>query len=297
MCKRLASVKLHEGVTKIGDLAFAQCESLKGIALPHSLMEIGTEAFHSSGLKSVTLPKATVSVGERAFGVCKALEKVKIYDNVTSIGAGAFDNSNSLQINFSGSVSEFASIYKSYTPPSKYGNNRGFTLVCEREPAVIAHRVWVGFNVFALLAMIIGAVVVGMTVPGGIHWAISVPVSITVNMIIAIITRYNGDSDEGAQFVVNIIELAACVVLLPCSFATMNTLVYMIALSVGMIISTLYLKITEDSMPAWIFILFQVAMLFIPVSILTWSLLGLAIPLLVLAIIAIIWAFALMSEY
>ena len=298
MCKRLASVKLHDGVTKIGDLAFAQCESLKGIALPHSLMTIGTEAFHSSGLKSVTLPKAVVSVGERAFGVCGALEKVKIYDNVTSIGNGAFDNKANLQITYSGTQNEFASIYKSYSPPSKYSTyNRSFTLICEREPAVIAHRIWVGGNVLALLAMIIGAVVFGMTVPGGIHWAISVPVSIAANMIIAIITRYHGDTDEGMQFVVNIIELVACVVLLPCAFITTNMLIYMIALAAGMLIATIYIKITEDSMTFWIFICFQAAMLLIPIAILTWSLLGLAIPLLLAAIVAIICGFVNLSEY
>ena len=143
MCKRLAYVKLHEGLKKIGDLAFSQCESLKGITLPQSLTEIGTEAFHSSGLKSLIVPKAVVRIGERAFGVCMALERIKIYDNVTSIGNGAFDNRNGLQVTYSGTKTEFASIYRNYSPRDDQNNAYygGFALICERDPAVIKKRV------------------------------------------------------------------------------------------------------------------------------------------------------------
>jgi hypothetical protein len=74
-------------------------------------------------------------------------------------------------------------------------------------------------------------------------------------------------------------------------------LIYMIALAVGMIIATIYIKITDDGMTFWIFICFQGAALLLPIAILTWSLLGLAIPLLLAAIIAVICGFYALSDY
>jgi hypothetical protein len=267
-------------------------------------MEIGAEAFLSSGLKSIVVPKSVVSIGERAFGVCNSLTAIKLFDTLTKIGNDAFDNDSDLKVTYSGTESEFVSVYKSYMQNSQYNSynygqsqNQRFNLVCEREPEVILHRIWVGGNVLALLAMIVGAVILAVSVPNGLHWAIAGFSSIVVNMIIAIITRYHGDTDEGMQFIFNIIELVACLVLLPCAFATTNTLIYMIALAGGMLIATIYIKIAEDSSIAWMFICFQIAMLFIPISILTWSILGLAIPLLLAAIIAVICGFYALSDY
>ena len=298
MCKRLASVKFHAGVTKIGDLAFAQCESLKSVALPSGLMEIGAEAFNSTALRSVTVPRSVVSIGDRAFGGCKALEKVKIYDNVTSIGEEAFDWRNGLQITYSGTKDEFASAYQTYANKMaqyrRYTRYNGFELICERDPAVIKKKIWVGSNIFALLAIIIGAVVVAFTVKGGIHWSIGVAGGIILNMILGIITRRFSDTDTGLQFVMNIIELVACVILIPCAFVTMHVLKYAVGISLGVIIATVYLKITEDSEFAWIFIVLGAGTLLTPLAILTWSVLGLAIPLLVagvgLLIAGIIWS-------
>lgn len=280
MCKRLASVKLSEGVTKIGDLAFSQCESLKSIVFPHSLTEIGTEAFHSSGLKSVVVPKAVVSIGERAFGVCNSLTAIKLFDTLTYIGNGAFDGRNTLQINYSGTKDEFRSLYNYHG---------GFVLTCERDPAVIKKRVWIGGNIFLLAAMAIASAIVAFTVPNGIHWAIAGFSSIVVNMLVAIITHYTDDCDEyWFQFVVELLELIACVVLIIVGLTvTKLVLIYPIALAVGMIAATIYIIVMDEAWYAPFFLGFQGAALLIPIAILTWSLLGLAIPLLVVGILAI----------
>jgi hypothetical protein len=295
MCKRLASVKLHEGIKSIGELAFSQCESLKSIALPHSLTEIGAEAFHSSGLKSITVPKAVVSIGERAFGVCESLASVKLFDTITHIGSDAFDAKSRLQINYSGSKTEFISIYPAFAPIvniyGKVQNREMFGLVCERDPEVIRKRLWVGGNILALAAMIAAGVIVSINVPNGLHWSIAMFTSIVVNMLIAIITHYTDDSSEyWLQFVADIIELVACGILLCVSAGTTVVLVESVSIAVGLLISTIYIIISDTPDWVWKFIIFEVGALFIPLAILTWSLLGLAIPLLVLGIIAVISA-------
>ena len=44
-CNSLTSVTISEGVTSIGDYAFASCGSLRSIALPKSVTSIGENTF------------------------------------------------------------------------------------------------------------------------------------------------------------------------------------------------------------------------------------------------------------
>jgi hypothetical protein len=67
-------------------------------------------------------------------------------------------------------------------------------------------------------------------------------------------------------------------------------LIYPIALAVGMIAATIYIIVMDEAWYAPFFLGFQGAALLIPIAILTWSLLGLAIPLLVVGILTIISA-------
>jgi len=281
MCKRLASVKLHSGITKIGDLAFAQCESLHGIALPNGITEIGTEAFHSSGLKSITVPKTVVSIGERAFGVCNSLVAVKLFDTLTKIGNGAFDGRQNLHITFAGTRDEFVSLY------SYHG---GFMLTCERDPAVIKHRVWLGIKIFAVVALLAGLAALAILVEGALHWIIAVGASIILNVVIAIITHFTDDCDDyWLQFTINILELVACLVLIIVGLAAAPAvLVEAVALPIGMLIATVYIIIADEPWWGFKFIVFEVGALLIPIAILTWSVLGLAIPLLILGIAAVV---------
>ena len=62
------SVTIKEGITSVGDNAFALCEELASVSLPNSLELIG----------------------EGAFAECDKLKSVEIPENVTSIGSGAF---------------------------------------------------------------------------------------------------------------------------------------------------------------------------------------------------------------
>ena len=64
----IKSVTIKEGITSIGDEAFAYCEEMVSVSLPNSLQ----------------------SIGMGAFAICDKLKSVVIPENVTTIGSGAF---------------------------------------------------------------------------------------------------------------------------------------------------------------------------------------------------------------
>lgn len=91
-CRDLRSVTIPAGVTRIGDGAFAGCTALVEVTFPAGLTEIGAEAFMDCpNLANVKLPEGLVTIGDRAFRQCSGIVKVKIPGSVTGIGVGAFD--------------------------------------------------------------------------------------------------------------------------------------------------------------------------------------------------------------
>ena len=84
-------VAIPEGVTSIGDGAFAGRTNLTGVTIPDSVTNIGERAFSScNGLVSVTIPKGVMSIGDWAFYHCTNLTGVTIPDSVTNIDSRAF---------------------------------------------------------------------------------------------------------------------------------------------------------------------------------------------------------------
>jgi hypothetical protein len=78
-------------VTRIGEKAFEDCESLKSITIPNSVTSIGYDAFYKCRiLKSVTIPDSVTSIGDAAFFECESLKLITIPDSVTDIGANVF---------------------------------------------------------------------------------------------------------------------------------------------------------------------------------------------------------------
>jgi hypothetical protein len=87
----LSSATISNGVTSIGNGAFANCIRLTSIVIPDSV----------------------TSIGERAFQSCSLRESVTIGSGITSIGDGAFNDNRSL-----GSVT-----IKAVNPPTLGGSN------------------------------------------------------------------------------------------------------------------------------------------------------------------------------
>lgn len=123
--KSNTSYKILEGVTSIGEAAFADCEKLTSIDIPNSVSNIETDAFIGcvgitsikipNGVKSVEpytfcgcqsltyieIPNSVTIIGDDAFWDCDSLKEVKIPNSVTSIGNGAFlscDNLTKMEV-------------------------------------------------------------------------------------------------------------------------------------------------------------------------------------------------------
>lgn len=97
MGKKLTSVILPEGLTKIGTAAFAG-SNLESITLPNSLQTIEPYAFSScNNLSTITIPAGLQELGEGAFSRCKTLESAAINpDDSFTVGKDAFQDCSAL---------------------------------------------------------------------------------------------------------------------------------------------------------------------------------------------------------
>ena len=60
-------LKIKEGITTIGEMAFYECENLKEVSIPNSVTKIGGGAFFNCGLTKVTIPNSVKNIGGNAF--------------------------------------------------------------------------------------------------------------------------------------------------------------------------------------------------------------------------------------
>lgn len=81
----ITSVKVEEGVTRIGDTAFALIYGLAEVILPESLEEIGGDVFTKAAIKEITIPENVTSIGSGAFYSCYFLGAVELPDKITVI--------------------------------------------------------------------------------------------------------------------------------------------------------------------------------------------------------------------
>ena len=94
--KTITSVKIPEGVTSIGNSAFAQT-NLTEVEIPKSVKNIERYAFNCCyNLEEVTIPGGVQRTGNYAFAYCSRLKQVIISDGVEIIGASAFYGCSSL---------------------------------------------------------------------------------------------------------------------------------------------------------------------------------------------------------
>ena len=80
MRSNLASINLPNGVTTIGDFAFAVCEKLASFTWPSSLTSIGMRAFQGTALTTVEIPATLTSIGDYAFMACSSLATITVAD-------------------------------------------------------------------------------------------------------------------------------------------------------------------------------------------------------------------------
>ena len=84
--EKLTSVNIAGSVTAIGEYIFSGCESLKSATLPDSVvsMESGT-FFHCYQLENVTLPQGLATLTSNTFRACRSLKKVIVPASVNNV--------------------------------------------------------------------------------------------------------------------------------------------------------------------------------------------------------------------
>ena len=117
--ENIKSIEIGEGITAIGEWAFANLSNAASVVIPSSVTTIGEGAFAVCGFSSIDIPSTVTSIGSYAFtesklinvtipgGVtvinkcvfqgCDLLESVVIPQGVTSIGGSAFAGCKSLK--------------------------------------------------------------------------------------------------------------------------------------------------------------------------------------------------------
>lgn len=90
-CNRMTTATLATSVTKIGNSAFSNCSRLTSIDIPDEVTTIGTAAFAAcSSLTSIVVPDGVTGIGEKTFYDCSDLESVTLGNSVTSLGTYSF---------------------------------------------------------------------------------------------------------------------------------------------------------------------------------------------------------------
>ena len=88
--KNLVSITLSEGIKRIPEAAFADCENLREVILPESLEAIEQSAFSGCGIENITLGSNVMSIGAGAFENCTSLTSINIPESVEDIAFRCF---------------------------------------------------------------------------------------------------------------------------------------------------------------------------------------------------------------
>lgn len=88
----IKKVKICDGITHVGDWAFARMKSIEKIEIANTVKDIGEGAFaYCTKIKEVSLPDSVKEIKCQAFRSCIKLEKLNL-NKVEKIGEEAFNN-------------------------------------------------------------------------------------------------------------------------------------------------------------------------------------------------------------
>ena len=89
----MTSVRMPNGLRRIGESAFSGCKSLQIESLPDSLVRIGKQAFRDCwGLTSLVIPDTCLYLEDEVFLYCTRLTSVKFQRPVKELGNRLFQN-------------------------------------------------------------------------------------------------------------------------------------------------------------------------------------------------------------
>ncbi len=111
------SIILPEGITKIGEGAFADCPALTEVKIANGITTLEKGVFeYCIRLTSVTLPETLRTIEDKAFYNCQALEALYLPGSIATIGESAFENCGIKYLNLPYALQEIGkSAFKSCT--------------------------------------------------------------------------------------------------------------------------------------------------------------------------------------
>lgn len=96
LAEEIHYIAIAEGITSIGDFAFAGCIQLKEITIPKTVTRIGESAFERTSLGHIDLHDGITYIGPSAFE-WSALEEIIIPAGVTALNFGVFRECGNLK--------------------------------------------------------------------------------------------------------------------------------------------------------------------------------------------------------
>lgn len=97
-CTSLTKVHVSASVEKIGQNAFAGCNSLETVTFAKgNLVSLGREVFKDSGIKQIDIPEGVTEIPWIAFAGCKNLSQISLPSSVKTLGCSAFSGCSSLR--------------------------------------------------------------------------------------------------------------------------------------------------------------------------------------------------------
>ena len=115
-------VVVEDGVTSIGDFAFAFDISLADVTIPGSVTSIGNRAFMGTPLLSVVIPEGVKTIGQWVFWCCTSLKSITLPTSLAKVGQGAFYAAEDYDGEF---YSELTDIYYGGDPVWFWNNIQG----------------------------------------------------------------------------------------------------------------------------------------------------------------------------
>ena len=148
-CSKLKSVNIPEGVTRIGEFAFRDCD-FNAVTIPNTVKEIAISAFNGNkSLKSVTIPESVTTLDSSAFINCSSLEAINVDTNNTlycSIDGVLFNKEKTTLMKFPSNWAKAFTFPSSVTTIGDYAFNSCDRLVSYEVPNNITS---IGKNAFS----------------------------------------------------------------------------------------------------------------------------------------------------